>query len=160
MHSGKTMEVNNTDAEGRIALADAASYVARKYGPKFLIDAATLTGAQLIATGKWHAAIVSNDGELEAKVIAAGHASGDHCMGVLFSPELHTGDYKSNVADMRNSVADRANAPSSASGLWVWMHIDDLDIRWAHIDLAGPAFLDNRGSGYGVGLIYSLVRAL
>ncbi len=160
MHSGKTMEVNNTDAEGRIALADAASYVARKYHPKILIDAATLTGAQLIATGKWHAAIVSNDGDLEGKVIAAGHASGDHCMPILFSPELHTGDYKSNVADMRNSVADRANAPSSASGLWVWMHIDDLDIRWAHIDLAGPAFLDNRGSGYGVGLMYSLVRSL
>ncbi len=160
MHSGKTMEVNNTDAEGRIALADAASYVARKFNPKFLIDAATLTGAQLIATGKWHAAIVSNDGELEGKVIAAGLDSGDHCMPILFSPELHTGEYKSNVADMRNSVADRANASSSASGLWIWMHIDDLDIKWAHIDLAGPAFLDNRGSGYGVGLIYSLVRSL
>jgi probable aminopeptidase NPEPL1 len=160
MHSGKTMEVNNTDAEGRIALADAASYVARKYGPKILIDAATLTGAQLIATGKWHAAIVSNDGDLEDKVIAAGLASGDHCMPILFSPELHTGEYKSNVADMRNSVADRANAASSASGLWVWLHIDDLDIRWAHIDLAGPAFLDNRGSGYGVGLLYSLVKSL
>ncbi len=160
MHSGKTMEVNNTDAEGRIALADAASYVARKYAPKFLIDAATLTGAQLIATGKWHAAIVSNDGDLEDKVVAAGLESGDHCMPVLFTPELHTGEYKSNVADMRNSVADRANAATSASGLWIWLHIDDLDIRWAHIDLAGPAFLDNRGSGYGVGLIYSLVRSL
>ena len=160
MHSGKTMEVNNTDAEGRIALADAASYVARKYAPDVLIDAATLTGAQLIATGKWHAAIVSNDADLEARVLAAGLASGDHCMPILFSPEYHIGDYKSNVADMRNSVADRSNAPSSASGLWVWLHLDDLDLRWAHIDLAGPAFIDNRGSGYGVGLIFELVRGL
>ena len=160
MHSGRTMEVNNTDAEGRIALADAASYVARKYHPEVLIDAATLTGAQLVATGKWHAAIVSNDGDLEAKVLAAGLATGDHCMPILYAPELHASEYKSNVADMRNSVADRNNAASSASGLWVWMHIDDLDIRWAHIDLAGPAFLDNRGSGYGVGLIYSLVQSL
>ena len=160
MHSGKTMEVNNTDAEGRIALADAASYIARKYGPKILIDAATLTGAQLIATGKWHAAIVSNDGALEDQVVAAGLATGDHCMPILFSPELHLGEFKSNVADLRNSVADRNNASSSASGLWVYLHIDDLDIRWAHIDLAGPAFLDNRGSGYGVGLIYGLVASL
>ncbi|MBM4346276.1 MAG: leucyl aminopeptidase family protein [Deltaproteobacteria bacterium] len=160
MHSGKTMEVNNTDAEGRICVADAASYVARTYRPKVLIDAATLTGAQLFATGKYHAAIVTNDAELEAAAIAAGLSSGDHCMPILYSPELHTSEYKSAVADMRNSVADRTNASSSASGLWIYMHIDDLDLRWCHIDLAGPAFLDNRATGYGVGLIDHLVRAL
>jgi probable aminopeptidase NPEPL1 len=161
LHSGKTMEVNNTDAEGRICLADAASYVARKWSPDVLIDAATLTGAQLIATGKYHAALVCNDGELEAKAVAAGLSSGDHAMPILFSPELHTGEYKSAVADFRNSVADRNNASSSASGLWVWMNIDDLtELKWLHIDLAGPAFLDNRGTGYGIGLITDLVRAL
>lgn len=160
MHSGKTMEVNNTDAEGRIALADAASYVARHYPVKVLIDAATLTGAQLFATGKYHAGIVSNDGDLEAKAVAAGLSSGDHCMPLLYSPELHTSEFKSTVADMRNSVADRMNAPSSASGLWVYLHIDDLNLRWLHIDLAGPAFVDNRGTGYGVGLIEQLVKAL
>jgi probable aminopeptidase NPEPL1 len=52
------------------------------------------------------------------------------------------------------------NAPSSASGLWVYLHIDDLNLRWVHIDLAGPAFVDNRGTGYGVGLIEQLVKAL
>ncbi len=160
MHSGKTMEVNNTDAEGRIAVADAASYIARTFRPKVLIDAATLTGAQLFATGKYHAAIVTNDGELETAAIAAGLASGDHCMPILYSPELHTSEYKSAVADMRNSVADRTNASSSASGLWIYMHIDDLDLRWCHIDLAGPAFVDNRATGYGVGLIDQLVRSL
>lgn len=160
MHSGKTMEVNNTDAEGRICVADAASYVARLYRPKVVIDAATLTGAQLFATGKYHAAIVASDGELEATALAAGLASGDHCMPVLFSPELHTSEYKSTVADMRNSVADRTNAASSASGLWIYLHIDDLDLRWCHIDLAGPAYFDNRATGYGVGLIDHMVRAL
>ena len=154
------MEVNNTDAEGRIALADAASYVARKYKPSVLIDAATLTGAQLVATGKWHAGIVSNDGELEAKAVQAGLASGDHCFPLLFSPELHTPEFKSTVADMRNSVADRNNASSSASGLWVYLHIEDCNLQWLHIDLAGPAFMDNRGTGYGVGLMHGLVRAL
>jgi probable aminopeptidase NPEPL1 len=160
MHSGKTMEVNNTDAEGRIALADAASYIARNFPVQVLIDAATLTGAQLMATGKFHAGIVSNDAELEDKTIAAGLTSGDHCMPLLYSPELHTSEFKSAVADMRNSVADRMNAPSSASGLWVYLHIDDLNLRWVHIDLAGPAFVDNRGTGYGVGLIEQLVKAL
>ncbi|MSP92891.1 MAG: leucyl aminopeptidase family protein [Myxococcales bacterium] len=160
MHSGKTMEVNNTDAEGRIALADAASHLARTYAPGILIDAATLTGSQLIATGKWHAGLVSNDGDLEAAALAAGLRSGDHAMPMLFSPELHTGEFKSTVADLRNSVADRNNASASASGLWVWLHIEDCPLRWLHIDLAGPAFLDNRGTGYGVGLMYELVRAL
>ncbi len=160
MHSGKTMEVNNTDAEGRIALADAASYVARTYKPSTLIDAATLTGSQLIATGKWHAGIVSNDEGLELKTVAAGLASGDHCMPLLFSPELHISEFKSTVADMRNSVADRNNASSSASGLWVYLHIEDTGCKWAHVDLAGPAFLDNRGTGYGVGLLTSLVQSL
>ena len=160
MHSGKTMEVNNTDAEGRIALADAASYIARKHAPRILIDAATLTGAQLIATGKWHAGLVCNDADLEAAALKAGLQCGDHAMPMLFSPELHMGEYKSAVADMRNSVADRNNASASASGLWVYMHIDDLDLKWLHIDLAGPAFLDNRGTGYGVGLIYTVVAGM
>lgn len=160
MHSGKTMEVNNTDAEGRIAVADAASFVARKYKPGVLIDAATLTGAQLVATGKWHAGIVTNDGDLEKRCLDAGLQSGDHCMPLLFSPELHTSEYKSTVADMRNSVADRNNASSSASGLWIYLHIEDLGLKWLHVDLAGPAFLDNRGTGYGVGLLHTLVAGL
>lgn len=160
MHSGKTMEVNNTDAEGRICVADAASYVARMYRPKVLIDAATLTGAQLMATGKYHAGIMTSDGPLEQVAVNAGLQSGDHCMPLLFSPELHTSEYKSTVADMRNSVGDRMNAPCSASGLWIYMHIDDLELRWCHIDLAGPAYFDNRATGYGVGLIEAMVRAL
>jgi probable aminopeptidase NPEPL1 len=160
MHSGKTMEVNNTDAEGRIAVADGASYIARTYKPGVLIDAATLTGSQLIATGKYHAGIVSNDGELETSLIDAGLRSGDHCMPLLYSPELHTSEFKSTVADMRNSVADRMNASTSASGLWIYLHIDDLGLKWAHVDLAGPAFIDNRGTGYGVGLIAEAVKGL
>ncbi len=160
MHSGKTVEINNTDAEGRLALADAASYVARKYNPSVLIDAATLTGAQLIATGKNHAGIVSNGGDLEALAIQSGHESGDHCLAMLWSPELLRAEFKSKVADMRNSVADRMNASSAAAGLFVYSHIEDLDLRWLHIDLAGPAFPDDRATGYGVGLIATVVDGL
>ncbi len=159
MHSGKTVEINNTDAEGRLALADAASYIGRKYSPTTLIDAATLTGAQLVATGKMHAAIVSNDGAFEAMALQAGLDSGDHCLPLLWSPELMKPEFKSKVADMRNSVADRMNAQSAAAAWFVWAHIEDLGLRWLHIDLAGPAFLDNRATGYGIGLIVDCVRS-
>ena len=81
-------------------------------------------------------------------------------MPLLYSPELHTSEFKSTVADMRNSVADRMNASTSASGLWIYLHIDDLGLKWAHVDLAGPAFIDNRGTGYGVGLIAEAVKGL
>ncbi len=159
MHSGKTVEINNTDAEGRLALADAASYVARTYAPTTLIDAATLTGAQLIATGKGHAGIVSNRVELERLALDAGLQSGDHCLPMLWSPELMRPEFKSKVADMRNSVADRMNAQSAAAGFFVWSHIEDLDLDWLHIDLAGPSFIDNRATGYGAGLIAAVVAS-
>lgn len=160
MHSGKTVEINNTDAEGRLALADAASYIARTYKPSVLIDAATLTGAQLMATGKGHAGICASDGELETLALAAGLRSGDHCLAMLWSPELMRAEFKSKVADMRNSVADRMNASSAAAGFFVYSHIEDLDLRFLHIDLAGPAFPDDRGTGYGVALIAEVVAAL
>ena len=160
MHSGKTVEINNTDAEGRLALADAASYVARMYSPSLLIDAATLTGAQLMATGKGHAGICASDGELEQLAIEAGLRSGDHCLAMLWSPELLRAEFKSKVADMRNSVADRMNASSAAAGLFVYSHIEDLDLRFLHVDLAGPAFPDDRGTGYGVALIAEVVSSL
>lgn len=160
MHSGKTVEINNTDAEGRLALADAASFVARKYAPSVLIEAATLTGAQLMATGKNHAGIIANDGELETTTLRAGRRSGDHCLAMLWSPELLRAEFKSKVADMRNSVADRMNASSAAAGMFVYSHIEDCDLRWLHIDLAGPAYPDDRATGYGVALIAEVVEAL
>ncbi|MEZ5237395.1 MAG: hypothetical protein R2749_32565, partial [Acidimicrobiales bacterium] len=77
MHSGKTVEINNTDAEGRLLLGDGVSWAARELGADLIIDAATLTGAQLIATGVIHAAVVSDDAALEAHAVAAGRVSGD-----------------------------------------------------------------------------------
>ena len=160
MHSGRTVEINNTDAEGRLALADAASYVTRAYSPNLVIEAATLTGAQLMATGKAHAGICATDGELECRAIAAGLASGDHCLAMLWSPEHMAAEFKSKVADMRNSVADRMNASSAAAGYFVYSHIEDTGVRFLHIDLAGPAFRGNRATGYGVGLITKVVEGL
>ena len=160
MHSGKTVEINNTDAEGRILLADAVSYVGRKIKPDLIVDAATLTGAQLIATGHRHAGIVSNRAALEEHAVRTGRSSGDLTHALPFAPEFYQSEFASKVADMKNSVADRGNAQSSCAGQFIYSHIDDLDLGWLHVDLAGPAFRDGRGTGYGVALMAELLREM
>ena len=111
MHSGKTVEINNTDAEGRLLLADALSYVARTYKPDALLNMATLTGAQLVATGTRHAAVVSNREGLERLALSVGRASGDLTWPLPFAPEFFQDEFKSKVADMKNSVANRMQRP-------------------------------------------------
>ena len=160
MHSGKTVEINNTDAEGRLLLADGVSYAARVLGAEVIINAATLTGAQLVSTGLLHAAIVSNDEALEQLVIAAGKHSGDLVHPLPFAPEFYKQEFESNVADMCNSVKNRMNAQSACAAQFVYWHIDDAPVQWCHIDLAGPSFPKNRGTGFGVALISEAVRRL
>ncbi len=160
LHSGLTVEINNTDAEGRLVLADAVSFAARKLKADLVVDAATLTGAQLVATGKMHAAVVANDEDLEARLIAAGRASGDLVHPLPFAPELYKQEFKSAVADMRNSVADRANAQSSCAAQFVHWHLEGTTTRWGHVDMAGPAFPGKRATGFGVALLAELVRGL
>lgn len=160
MHSGKTVEINNTDAEGRLLLGDGVSYAARELEADTVFDAATLTGAQLIATGTTHAAIVCNEGDLEAAVLDAGRTSGDLAHPLPFAPELYKLEFKSAVADMCNSVRNRMNAQSACAAQFVYNHLDGTRVRWCHIDLAGPAFPKERGSGYGVALIATSVLAM
>ncbi len=157
--SGKTVEVNNTDAEGRIVLADGVAWICRQGLPDVLIDMATLTGAALVATGKVHAGIYSNDEALELAAIAAGKRVGEPVHPFLYAPELHRKEFKSKVADMKNSVKDRNNAQSSCAAQFIANHLPDPAPRWLHIDIAGPA-LGERGTGYGVGLLVELVPRL
>lgn len=160
LHSGKTVEINNTDAEGRLLLADGASYAARALEVDVVIDAATLTGAQLVATGLQHAAVITNDAKLEALALEAGRKSGDLTHPLPFAPEFFKPEFKSEVADMKNSVKNRANAQSSCAGQFVYNHLEDTPVRWTHIDLAGPAFRGERGTGFGVALISRMVLDL
>jgi probable aminopeptidase NPEPL1 len=160
LHSGKTVEINNTDAEGRLLLGDAVSFVARRHKPDAVIDMATLTGAQLVATGYRHAAVVSNRAGLEALALAVGRASGDLTWPLPFAPEFFQEEFKSKVADMKNSVANRMNAQSSCAAQFVYAHIQDLALPWLHVDLAGPAFRDERATGFGVPLTVALLRSL
>ncbi|HLU40176.1 MAG TPA: leucyl aminopeptidase family protein [Planctomycetota bacterium] len=160
MHSGKTVEINNTDAEGRLLLADGVSYAARVLRAGVVLDAATLTGAQMVATGLLHAAVVSNEDALERILIEAGRATGDLTHPLPFAPEFYKQEFSSPIADMRNSVANRSNAQSSCAAQFVWWHIEDTGVRWAHVDLAGPAMLKDRGTGFGVALLAEAVRRI
>ncbi|WP_141732492.1 M17 family metallopeptidase [Oligoflexus tunisiensis] len=159
MHSGKTVEVNNTDAEGRIVLADCLSYCARKYKPDLIINAATLTGAQMVATGLLHAGVVSNREDLEQLAKKVGLETGDMVVPLPFAPELYQNEFKSQIADMVNSVKNRSNAQPSCAAQFIYSHMDDLDIPWLHIDMAGPSnTAGGLGTGYGIQLISRLTQ--
>jgi len=157
MYSGKTVEVNNTDAEGRLVLADGVAYAVKHLSPDVIIDLATLTGAQAVSTGQRHAGIVCNDDALEAAAVAAGKRCGDLVHPLPYCPEFFRKEFHSEVADMKNSVKSRANAQSSCAAQFVAEHLGDYSGEWLHIDLAGPAKWDERGTGFGVALLLELL---
>ncbi|HIG86822.1 MAG TPA: leucyl aminopeptidase family protein [Planctomycetes bacterium] len=160
LHSGLRVEINNTDAEGRLVLADGVSYAARILKADTIIDAATLTGAQLVATGRLHAGLVSDDEDLENILVQAGRHTGELVHPLPYAPEFHRKEFVSTVADMRNSVKDRMNAQSSCAGEFIRWQLDGTKARWAHVDLAGPAMIAGRGSGFGAALLAEAVRGL
>ncbi len=160
LHSGKTVEINNTDAEGRLLLGDGVSWAARVLEADMVLDAATLTGAQLVATGLLHAAIFSNDEQLEQQLVAAGKRSGDLVHPLPFAPELYRAEFSSVVADMCNSVHNRNNAQSSCAAQFIYNHLEGTSVKWAHVDLAGPSFPKDRATGFGVALLAQLVLDL
>ncbi len=134
--NGKTIEVDNTDAEGRLTLADALCY-ACELGVDEVIDLATLTGACMVALGSCAAGIMGNDDELIKRLIDAGARNGER-MWQLPMWEEYFESLKSEIADMKNSGARWGGA--SAAGLFLQKFVKD--VKWAHIDIAGTAFLD------------------
>lgn len=159
MYSGKTVEVNNTDAEGRLVMADGVAHANKHLDADVIVDVATLTGAQLVSTGKRHAAIVTNDEGLELEAIATGKRTGELVHPLPYVPEFFRKEFKSEVADLKNSVKDRMNAQSSCAAQFVAEHLGDFSGQWLHVDLAGPSGLDNgRGTGFGVALLTELFK--
>jgi len=157
LYSGRTVEINNTDAEGRLVLADGVTYAAKDLNAEIILDMATLTGAQGIATGKYHAAVLSNSEMIEEASIVYGRMSGDLTFPIPFAPELHFPEFNSSLADMKNSVGDRANAQPSCAGLFIMAHLGfDFPGTWVHIDMASPAHCGERATGYGVALLILL----
>ncbi|MGD9737140.1 MAG: leucyl aminopeptidase [Solirubrobacterales bacterium] len=160
-YNGKTVEVNNTDAEGRLILADALAY-AVELGAERLVDLATLTGAVLIALGSTHAAVVSNDDELAAAVSAAGEETGELVWRLPLHPEYKE-MMKGKVADLSN-LASKREAGTITAAAFLEEFVDGTP--WAHIDIAGTAWDVGRAytgkgaSGYGVRLLVALARDL
>jgi leucyl aminopeptidase len=162
--NGKTIEVTNTDAEGRLVLADALWY-AREQGATNVLDLATLTGAMEIALGDLYAGVFANDDAWRDQVVAAGEASGDHAWPFPMHPRYRR-YVDSTFADIKNSSELRqAGAVLAASFLEEFAG----EGPWAHADIAGPAFLERSrgdymstrgGTGYGVRLIVELATRL
>ncbi|ACF14548.1 Leucyl aminopeptidase [Chloroherpeton thalassium ATCC 35110] len=159
-YSGITVEVDNTDAEGRLILADALTYVKETYNPDTIIDLATLTGACIVALGETTAGLFSNNDELAEKLYKAGQRAGEKVWRMPIWDEYDK-LIKSNVADVKN-VGGRS-AGSITAAKFLEKFVGDHS-SWAHLDIAGPAFpgMTNGGgsgsTGFGVRLLVELMR--
>jgi leucyl aminopeptidase len=158
--SGQTIEVLNTDAEGRMVLADCLWYAQERFKPKAVINLATLTGAVMVALGKEHAGLFSNNNELSNQLIAAGDATGEKLWRLPLGPKYDK-MIDSKVADMKNTGGKWGGSISAAQFLQRFIK---EGTPWAHLDIAGTAMSSvdseiNRswGSGFGVRLLDRLI---
>jgi leucyl aminopeptidase len=142
MRGGKKIEVNNTDAEGRLILGDAIARACED-APDFVFDVATLTGAQLVALGSRTAGVMSNDDALRDHVVSAAGVAGEAMWGMPLPADLRKG-LDSEIADMVNT-GPREGGMLTA-GLFLQEFVAD-GVKWSHLDIAGPAF--NTGAAYG-----------
>ena len=157
--SGQTIEIINTDAEGRLVLADLLWYVSKKFKPKFIVDLATLTGAIMVALGTEHAGLFSNNDELAQRLSEAGAATGEKVWRMPLGPEYDK-LIDSQFADMKNTGGRHGGSITAAQ--FLQRFVDSTP--WAHLDIAGTAMgapkteiNQSWGSGYGVRLLDRLV---
>ena len=159
--SGQTIEVLNTDAEGRLVLADALTYTQRRFKPKFVIDLATLTGAIVQTLGFEHAGVFSNDDQLVQRIQAAGRYTGERVWQLPLDP-FYDKMIRSKIADMKNIGGGNSGAISAAQFLLRFIE----KTPWAHLDIAGVAWQDGEqkpaipswGTGWGVRLLNRMVK--
>lgn len=159
--SGITVEVGNTDAEGRLILADALTYAKREFAPDVIIDLATLTGACIVALGMKVAGMFSNDDELAAEITRSAEAAGERVWRLPLWDE-YAEQIKSDVADVSNTGSKGAGTITAAKFLENFV---EGHKHWAHIDIAGPAFAAKSGAsagggtGFGVRLLVDLLKS-
>jgi len=158
--SGQTVEIVNTDAEGRLVLADAMDYALKTFGPAAMIDVATLTGAAMMAFGPWATAGLGNDDELLDELRAAGEATGETVWPMPLL-EAHTQAMRSKVADWKNSGG--RDSGISTAGAFLKGFVGDTP--WVHLDIAGSGMTDTQtplhlggGTGVGVRMLTEWVR--
>jgi leucyl aminopeptidase len=162
-YSGKTIEIGNTDAEGRLILIDAISYVVKKFKPQVLIDLATLTGACVVALGEKIAGVFSNADDLAEAIIASGKRTHERCWPMPL-PDDYKDLLKSDFADLNNISNTRWGGAITAA---LFLAEFAGQTRWAHIDIAGPAYIQKEsaycgpgGTGFGVRLLCDLIEKL
>ena len=158
--SGTTIEIINTDAEGRLVLSDALWYTQGRFKPQFMINLATLTGAISVALGNDHAGLFSNNDDLAAKLLAAGLVSGEKLWRMPMGP-AYDKLIESRFADIKNSAGRPAGSITAAQFLARFVN----DVPWAHLDIAATALGSpttetntSWSSGFGVALLDRLVR--
>ena len=158
--SGQTIEVINTDAEGRLVLADALTWVQRNYRPEVVIDLATLTGAMIISLGHEFAGMFCNDDDLAVKLADAGLKTGDKLWRMPMG-DAYNKIMDSQIADMRNSAGREGGSITAACFLGRFI---EEGVKWAHLDVAGMVWAEKAGSlwdkgatGFGVALLDRLV---
>ncbi len=166
-YCGKTVEIGNTDAEGRLVLADANCYVAKTYKPSAIINIATLTGAVVIALGYEHTGLMSTDDKLANALLKAAQTSDDRAWRLPMYPELKE-HVKSPIADIKNIGLKRvAGTLSAGEFLRQFAQHYDETLPWAHLDIAGTAkpdmevgYLPASGAGAGVRLLTEYLNSL
>ena len=162
-YNGKTIEILNTDAEGRLILADGLSYITDKYKLDGLVDFATLTGAVIIALGHRYSAVMTNDQSFANELIAVGQTSQDRLWQLPLDEE-YTEDIKSKIADVKNTGMAR-QAGTIAAGAFLQEFVKE-GVSWCHVDIAGSGWLKKGRSyqpegptGAGVRLILELIKS-
>ena len=160
---GKTIEIGNTDAEGRLILIDAMAWAIKQYKPDTMIDLATLTGACVVALGEKIAGVFSKDPELAATIVASGETTHERCWQLPL-PEDYKELLKNDFADLNNISSGRWGGAITAA-LFLSEFVGDT--RWAHIDIAGPAWAKKAsdycgagGTGFGVRLLCDWIGKL
>jgi leucyl aminopeptidase len=158
--AGKTIEVLNTDAEGRVVLADALHYARTHYEPCAIVDLATLTGACMVALGRWASGLFGNHERLIEMVRAAGDATAERAWPMPLL-DGHKEEIRSQIADIKNTGGRQAGASTAAAFLSHFVG----DTPWVHLDIAGTGWLTNGGTylkrgatGVGVRLLLELLR--
>ncbi len=154
--SGQTIEVLNTDAEGRLVLCDVLTWVQKTHSPKTIVDLATLTGAMIVSLGSEHGGMFANDDSLADQLLAASRESGDLLWRFPLSP-AYDKLIDSPIADMKN-IGPRG-AGSITAAQFLKRYIDD-GVRWAHLDIAGMVWADKPGNHHDKGATGFGVRLL
>jgi len=159
--SGQTIEVINTDAEGRLVLCDAITWTQKEYAPATIVDLATLTGAMIVSLGHEHGGVFSNDDALADALVAAGKTSGDKLWRFPLGP-AYDKLIDSPIADMKNVGPRYGGSITAAQFIQRFV---DKGVKWAHCDIAGVVWADKPGAtwdkgatGFGVRLLDRYVR--